>query len=741
MDIIHQHIFSVKLGHENIEVKSSFKRPRADILIKYNGRNLAILELKKPIHVLTDNDRTQGLSYARLLDPIAPLVIVSNGKETKFYNTYTGEEMEDTSVDRKRLQEILTQAHQLADSSLDDAVKVLLGKDPEILGKIVDGINEKSFNDQIGPINDYTKAIAEEFHLPRKVTAHIINYAKNNAVVAVTGDPLVGKTNILYEICKEKREGLIPIYINAEDCQFGVLQHLANQFMKHFKVITKDAVRQWLIHSMLSKPHEGGKIVLIIDSVRLTDERVIEDINELIELSSDNSAFSLIISCDNSNYTKLAFREGRPGIKTLFGRKALRVEVNRLDEDEFNSVQEMLWDNWSIRYLQGAIRAKELREPRILRVSVSKHIKKRRENTSILISGFLPFEGYTWILNDYNNQPFFIEDMVKLAQTFMRQKPSTALEVMVTYGNGYVAFNKATEELGEQSINRLREQGHIDWYVDAKNNHYIAPKTPEIFAGAAVEALYRTVRDLEFEDAIDYLLKRSEKLPYGDLIAANVIYRLGTKDNFSLLKCIYILLNSPPLVERVTTKEDGKVYSVYFEGKGLVDIPDYLLGEGKMFSNLHPWLVLSQLATIPFEVTVEKDNDVVSADPFSLYRHLLITVGSYREMLRRVEETDTTTEGFMYKTHTLKSKDGEEGEVLCGVEGIIEPITYAMTIGFLILPVELIKVCKTAVQMQDNFLSHRLQNAARNLVDIDDEEISISAKQALKILEAVKMTN
>jgi hypothetical protein len=46
--------------------------------------------LKGPREELTDDDRGQGISYARLVDPIAPLVLVTNGADRRLYDTITG---------------------------------------------------------------------------------------------------------------------------------------------------------------------------------------------------------------------------------------------------------------------------------------------------------------------------------------------------------------------------------------------------------------------------------------------------------------------------------------------------------------------------------------------------------------------------------------------------------------------------------------------------------------------------
>jgi Type I restriction enzyme R protein N terminus (HSDR_N) len=86
--------FSIQLGHTAI-IKNRESDPNktrvsgySDILITRSGRPLAIVETKAPDHLLTDEDARQAISYARLLFQMAPFAIVTNGHDTKVYDTF-----------------------------------------------------------------------------------------------------------------------------------------------------------------------------------------------------------------------------------------------------------------------------------------------------------------------------------------------------------------------------------------------------------------------------------------------------------------------------------------------------------------------------------------------------------------------------------------------------------------------------------------------------------------------------
>ena len=67
--------------------------PRVDILVRAtDGRNLLVMELKAPSHELTDQDRDQAISYARVLEGnIAPFAVLTNGLRTEIYDTIRAE--------------------------------------------------------------------------------------------------------------------------------------------------------------------------------------------------------------------------------------------------------------------------------------------------------------------------------------------------------------------------------------------------------------------------------------------------------------------------------------------------------------------------------------------------------------------------------------------------------------------------------------------------------------------------
>ena len=86
-EIFLEYSFSIRLG------RKKHAMGRSDILCRRHNKNLFVIEVKNESNKITDDDRDQGISYARLLDEIAPFTIISNGITTKIYDSISKEEL------------------------------------------------------------------------------------------------------------------------------------------------------------------------------------------------------------------------------------------------------------------------------------------------------------------------------------------------------------------------------------------------------------------------------------------------------------------------------------------------------------------------------------------------------------------------------------------------------------------------------------------------------------------------
>jgi len=86
----------LRLGRGVHQYVSDTASGRLDLLVRSReGEHLFVVELKREDLDLTDDDRDQGISYARLLDQIAPFVLLTNGRESRLYDSISREELKD----------------------------------------------------------------------------------------------------------------------------------------------------------------------------------------------------------------------------------------------------------------------------------------------------------------------------------------------------------------------------------------------------------------------------------------------------------------------------------------------------------------------------------------------------------------------------------------------------------------------------------------------------------------------
>ena len=202
--IRHQLTFSFKFGHKSVKIdggKVSSRQGRVDILIERGKERIAILELKRPGAKLTNDDTEQGLSYARVLHPRPPLVIVSNGNETHCYATHDGRLLSEGERDEAGFASLTSAALKIAESDMKNAIGTLMGPNSDVWMAAVRAASRETLEMLSGGWDDQLAIFTNGFHIPRKATARVREALRESRrVIAIEGDPLVGKTHVAGEL-------------------------------------------------------------------------------------------------------------------------------------------------------------------------------------------------------------------------------------------------------------------------------------------------------------------------------------------------------------------------------------------------------------------------------------------------------------------------------------------------------------------------------------------------------------
>ncbi|MGM0369648.1 MAG: alpha-amylase family glycosyl hydrolase, partial [Bacillota bacterium] len=87
-------IDQIKLNQKQLVEKGRRKiYITADVVVTSKDSPAMVIAVRSGTEGLTDYIKRQTLSYARLLSPIAPIVVITNGLELKVYDTCSGEEL------------------------------------------------------------------------------------------------------------------------------------------------------------------------------------------------------------------------------------------------------------------------------------------------------------------------------------------------------------------------------------------------------------------------------------------------------------------------------------------------------------------------------------------------------------------------------------------------------------------------------------------------------------------------
>lgn len=735
LHITHQKYLTLRLGHRtDIEIgglKQAQATGHLDILLSFDEKPFAIIELKAPGEPLTDDDRDQGLSYARLLTPQAPLVIVSNGEEAQFFQTYDGKEWNPSNKDEEAVRALFSYTLSCAADERNEAIRLLFGKQPHIWTSLFRNYTESALSQLEGRVDDYSRPLTREFLIERSIVHEIGDLLiKKEPLLVLVGPPLSGKTNVLAQICRAGEfDELIPIYIDAVNTSYGIFQHIANQFTRELYVqVQTSEIRQWLLHSIQSIP---GHFVIIIDGWTANVTGTLkEDIDELINFLHPEQSLSVVLSMDDNAFTEAKTISGRPTCSAI-GRNAKVIQLNPLDDDEFESACKLLYDNFSACFHHGAQYNQDFRIPRFLRLVASalSHSGNNftEDNSQVKcipsVTSFLIFESWRQFIVNPELEGIFqaLAEAYILDKVYRHDDPTLTL---MSHGKGHIVQATAEEVLGQAKLSKLQSQGHVGIVRGPHGKVLVLPKIPEFLAAAAAYIIaddcLSIYREKGFENAYSMLVEESDHFPYGDLVGARALLEISKRERNLAHDFILKLLEDEPEQSRLA---EGSRVLMYFEDVGEINVH---FGKGtneRVTGNIHPWNILSQLssyAVLAYEGSV---------DPLL---SVLATIGSYPQILIRPYPAPfKQTPG--YHVHEIPG----HGSVLCHQTGIIETITYAMQCGFYHIPKDMLRLCLFAKEKNLFFLAHRLNTAAISTETCIEKDVAHTSEEARKILRPI----
>lgn len=683
-DIKHQTTFQLNLGHTPVMLKGVERYNiggRADVIVSVSQVPCILLELKRPELMLTEDDAKQGLSYARLLTPMPPFVVVSNGADTRFYLTYTGQPWVPSGDIHVDFLDKLKSVGQLAISELSSAVEILMGID----ANWVPGIQAMSANlveARSGEWDEPLRPFVHDFLIPRKATCVVAATLKRGQFVTLASAPLAGKSSILREMVKKWDGDSSEAVLLLESNDSGLFQLLANVLADQLDwEVSADRARDWLRN--LSK-RSAVRIIVAVDGFQPSHRQVLADLEELAS-GRFGSALGVIVATDDTGVDSLVkSSSGRE--MSAFGRRAKVVEVGPLDDDEFRMAGQLLHSH-RVDIAHGGGHVRELREPWVLRALVPVEMLRdpaAPEGSVVRLPPLLDLQS----LNNAN--AVFAQDEVLLAALdhlagaileYYGSNRSPG-ETIQSLGRYLIPQTVLAKHLGNAALLDLKNRGLLKTSLDWSGQAVWLVRLPLLMAARIGIRLSREMANWG-DDAHKRLEAIANKLPLGELVAAKAIFLKIMRGEKGVVPCLEGLLADTPRQEPMAagTSFITEINGVQVQGRWLSGRRfEFSVGGRTIVEDIDPdedeptmtkctsWLILSHLSTLPLGLEVEVEGEV---DVVPLGSALIQEIASSTSLLMSVDGPESA-KGM--RTHSL----AEHGSYVCHKEGIVEPITWAL---------------------------------------------------------------
>ena len=317
-EIEFEYKFEFKLGRSTFKVDNE-KQPKAlgftDILIKSGEINLFILEIKSDKVLIVQNDIEQAISYARLVTPIAPFAIITNGKETKVYDTIKKEELSGkiespyfTKKDGIKLstEEDLNQRYLAIQNFIGYSKDNLIFFSKTQIDQRISNLrsNAQDFDTQ-------KKYIPELYLSNKELGASFKKFIESDKqLFAITGESGVGKTNAMCFLTESILEEHITFFFNGTMLNKPILSSLNSDCDWFFSQKLTDIE---IIKKLVLFTSNKRKLIIFVDAI---DEVTISNFHlELNELSKNINQYSnikLCLSCKSNEWSKFLDFKGIP---------------------------------------------------------------------------------------------------------------------------------------------------------------------------------------------------------------------------------------------------------------------------------------------------------------------------------------------------------------------------------------------------------------------------------------------
>ncbi|WP_454045055.1 hypothetical protein [Chryseobacterium sp. Marseille-Q8038] len=736
----HQTSFTLKIGHHNIPFDSGYAakntvRGISDIILKIDGQNVILLELKQENVDISSADIAQGISYARLLDQMPAITLISNGKTNRFFNTYTKEEIITDSVDFSMISACIKDSFTLAANDFKDAVNLLLNNDPELFSHVINQITEQKFLRLTGEIGDLTKSICPDFIIDRTILAQIIKaFDEENPLIGIQGQAFSGKTMLLYQFFRtlSSSENFV-FYLDCYDHNYSIYRQLANTFTKNSGIrVSEEQIREWL-HASL-RAGRKYRFYLLLDNFNDSVSKVIMDeILELIDIFDDGH-HRILYTVDEFNFQQLAYVPFK-NYKTVIGDKSKIVKLDELNDIEYLQANDLMFNKFKLIIENGGHYAPEYREPRIIR-----HLISLSKNDDLIAGQYDKIQAVpdVYLLGLLANNETYSKEIHRLMsmmadcfiEEFNLRKQNSELNIAAS-GSGSVTIDIFKRKYNDHYEGLLKSSITVIRHFRNNGLSILYPKLPELLAYYCIPIISRLLAENSERKNIDqnltYFSELTVAVPYCDIVGAAVLIELSKTKPKLFSDLINRMLKIPPKKETIS---DETKLMLFDENAGHIDF-DYEAkkygNDGLFIADFFPFAVLSQLAAFPMG-DENHDLEDLNLTPYNFHLTFIRTIASDPNFIHRA---DSRSLGNM---RSYESYEWEGiGQIISGKEGIIEPIVQSIQKCFLAIPNEMKLLYEFGLKERNFNLLYRFYLALHGLINIGDQDIAEKAQTYVRV--------
>lgn len=737
--IVAQPVFTIRLGKRVFteHCAASFAAGRADVAVHIDEQPTLMVELKAPDVALTDDDVSQGISYARLHEPMIPILVVTNGSDTQIYSVFDRSALHGDTLDELRITAVLRTSARQAVLSREEAIRSLLEGSPSVWAKALRTRSEEALAELEGDLDDLEYPLCRQFQLPRKATVQLAHaLSKGERSVALVGPPISGKTNVLAELCRRSEEfDFVPLYVDclqASDLLAEVSYALTDSFGAS---VPANKVYDWLRIGIGDTRQGRPRVVLILDSLTpQQSEQLIKQASTLVRNTGPN--VGILMALTETALETVRFAPGRTTL-TKLGRDTKVLVLQDLDDDEIGIATHNLAAAANIELPSAYSFDAPMRQPRILRLMVASDDSLRDVPAGMhgRVPSIVPTDVLKELWRRTGSATQLQADLSELAEAYTHDldvRSKSAELTLISHGIGAISLKTAQKTMTQGAIDRLTQQGHVK-QVSGAGQMLLVPTVPELLGAATIPvlkaAMHEANKSAGASAAGTILQQQTIGLPLGDRVAALALQTI-LPENPALFSSIFgSLMDDEP--RREPLKEGsflmqlptGDPVEMTYVGDSLrirtddgretvipLDRDDE--ESSTVTVNLHPWNILSHLAYAALGFV--REGATVPLGPI-IMQH----VGRFRSTLKNFGPAQATPERAAIYEHSLPGF----GSVPCPARGIVEPIVYAMQLGFLRFGETMEELAAAAITQGDPAFLMRLYVAASSLQEIADPEV------------------